>query len=731
MKRILKTLVSVALAAVVMSAVLPVTARAASYYLLLQVRLQTEEGIREYGDDVDLAGLTFRLLGQRTDTGEWEPVDVQYDTDDNVGAVVSEDYYYFSYYRVEFGRIMSPEDYSAYKVQLEENSSYTMQETPVELMTVNYGVSDTCFLDVESKPVPADSTEASIDIISAPWTGAGTSGDPYTAEQTVDYLTGEINIRTANAGAVIRYGQSEYTGKLTMDLPYGESVYEFSVISKDGSAASYYRVFVTREKYQPLAPGVLRGVSPSKTGGTDGIITGLSEGTLYEYRMEGEEEYRPVAAGSTQIEGLAAGQYYVRTAETDSRYPSADRAVEIKEPVAHQIFLPEENIPDGVEVLECPSTVVEGREFTIRLKLPENRLLDQVSYTGQIGGITISSSFAVEYTEEDGYMTAIIRREALSCDITLDIKLLDGRYYEVETGKEDETSAYVPGEISVSGDVTEQGGKVYFKEGTEVTATAEIVQSWKGYAEMSSLTAYSRDTGNALESGKLDSDDKEAWTLSITVTQDMKIKYAVRIYPADVEALDAVIEKIGNLDQYVDNPAKEEMRTRLEFEDVYRKLPLREQEGVDDYVALLESTYSRLVLRQDITQDPGLQITVGGDPHIYDGKPWAPDVTVTYNGQELVEGTDYILDFPEDMTSVGEKEITVIFIGKYTDQTTKTAEIRKAPAETGEPGTGNKTDGNPLTGDETDMTLVFYGLFLSAVLAAAGAALRAKKSRNK
>ena len=107
-----------------------------------------------------MAGLTFRLLGQRTDTGEWEPVDVQYDTGDNVGAVVSEDYYYFSYYRVEFGRIMSPEDYSAYKVQLEENSSYTMQETPVELMTVNYGVSDTCFLDVESTPVPADSTEA-------------------------------------------------------------------------------------------------------------------------------------------------------------------------------------------------------------------------------------------------------------------------------------------------------------------------------------------------------------------------------------------------------------------------------------------------------------------------------------------------------------------------------------------------------------------------------------------
>ena len=85
-------------------------------------------------------------------------------------------------------------------------------------------MSDTCFLDVESKPVPADSTEASIDIISAPWTGAGTSGDPYTAEQTVDYLTGEINIRTANAGAVIRYGQSEYTGKLTMDLPYGLSL---------------------------------------------------------------------------------------------------------------------------------------------------------------------------------------------------------------------------------------------------------------------------------------------------------------------------------------------------------------------------------------------------------------------------------------------------------------------------------------------------------------------------
>ena len=38
-------------------------------YLMLQVRLLTDEGIKEYGDGLDLSGLTFCLLGQRTDSG--------------------------------------------------------------------------------------------------------------------------------------------------------------------------------------------------------------------------------------------------------------------------------------------------------------------------------------------------------------------------------------------------------------------------------------------------------------------------------------------------------------------------------------------------------------------------------------------------------------------------------------------------------------------------------------
>lgn len=65
----------------------------------------------------------------------------------------------------------------------------------------------------------------------------------------------------------------------------------------------------------------------------------------------------------------------MRFAETESQYASKDREVVVKEPVIHTITLPEENIPEGITVLECPETMTEGRTFTIRLQLPENTLI--------------------------------------------------------------------------------------------------------------------------------------------------------------------------------------------------------------------------------------------------------------------------------------------------------------------------------------------------------------------
>lgn len=345
-------------------------------YLMLQVRMLTDEGIKEYGDGLDLSGLTFCLLGQRTDSGQWEPVETAYD--EAVGEVVSVDYYYFSYFKADFGRITDPELYSAFKVVLKENSSYAMEDLAVELGDIGQQTtpSKDYYLDLTKKVVPADSTEATADIISAGWTGTGTEPDPYSAAVTVDRFTDEINIRTANENAVITYGQQDYTGRLTAVVNYGSNVYEFTVTSEDGSKVSCYRAEVTREKYDPLPPSAsLKGVSPSAEGGADGMITGLDSAKLYEYRGENDTDYTPVKQGSTEITGLTPGKYYVRFAETESQYASKDREVVVKEPVIHTITLPEENIPEGITVLECPETMTEGRTFTIRLQLPENTLI--------------------------------------------------------------------------------------------------------------------------------------------------------------------------------------------------------------------------------------------------------------------------------------------------------------------------------------------------------------------
>ena len=113
------------------------------------------------------------------------------------------------------------------------------------------------------------------------------------------------------------------------------------------------------------------------------MITCLDSAKLYEYRGENDTDYTPVKQGSTEITGLTPGKYYVRFAETESQYASKDREVVVKEPVIHTITLPEENIPEGITVLECPETMTEGRTFTIRLQLPYTTLIIHIVYIYQ------------------------------------------------------------------------------------------------------------------------------------------------------------------------------------------------------------------------------------------------------------------------------------------------------------------------------------------------------------
>lgn len=671
--------------------VMPDQVRAAEKkYLMLQVRLLTDEGIKEYGDGLDLSGLTFCLLGQRTDSGQWEPVETAYD--EAVGEVVSVDYYYFSYFKADFGRITDPELYSAFKVVLKENSSYAMEDLAVELGDIGQQTtpSKDYYLDLTKKVVPADSTEATADIISAGWTGTGTEPDPYSAAVTVDRFTDEINIRTANENAVITYGQQDYTGRLTAVVNYGSNVYEFTVTSEDGSKVSCYRAEVTREKYDPLPPSAsLKGVSPSAEGGADGMITGLDSAKLYEYRGENDTDYTPVKQGSTEITGLTPGKYYVRFAETESQYASKDREVVVKEPVIHTITLPEENIPEGITVLECPETMTEGRTFTIRLQLPENTLIKNIGYSYKAGEWTATSAFSgVQHMQEDGHTVAVLQRDALSHDITITgITLLEGKYYTVTAGPEDTESAspFIQCEISVTGEGELVSGDTYYEEGSDITAVAAIRDDWRGYAELSSLTVYRKGT-------------------------------------------DEVIALIGDLDQYVDNAEKDILITRLNEQGAFRKQPLKNQPMVDNYTALLRAAYESATVRADLTDSKEVSVTLEGNPHTYDGKPWEPGVTVTYQGNVLRKGIDYLVYFPEDMTSVGDKDIRIEFIGLYRGEITVKGSIveKQADRPADQSGEGNKAAD---TGVRDSYAGYVSAALSSMLLMSAAVAVRMRKKK--
>ena len=61
----------------------------------------------------------------------------------------------------------------------------------------------------------------------------------------------------------------------------------------------------------------------------------------------------------------------------------------------------------------------------------------------------------------------------------------------------------------------------------------------------------------------------------------------------------------------------------------------------------------------DITE--GIKATIKEVTHVYDGKAWDPTskIEVKYGDEILANGTDYKVTLPEDMTSLGQKEITI------------------------------------------------------------------------
>lgn len=640
------------------------------YYAGYQVRL--DGALDTTGT---LSGLTFTLY-EKTPGGEWTKVGESQSTYTEYYKLT---YVYFKSFPVEGTPV------NEYKVVMSDNASYSMAETVVQLdpnWMAQYGSTiEGNYLSLTKKQVPEDNTDIMLSLGTPVWSGSGTAADPYTWAVTVDRFSDKVSVKTANEQAAIMFEGNSYTGVMTADLPYDDSVWDFSVKSADQTKETFYSITVTRTKYTPLPPSNLTAVTPSAAGGNDGEIQGLDAGKLYEYRSQDEADtdadYHQVPEGSTEITGLSSGTYYVRFQETWEYEPSKDYRVIIKEPVVHTLSLPQANIPDGVEVLDCPADMVEGREFTLRFKLPKNSLLDKVSYSYKSSsGWTISGTISKNdyvYSREGDDTIVTVTRAAFSGDATLAITLLSGNYYEISAYPQNGAALDERGEITLSGDEQIQGGIRYFKEG-EITATVKVADSWKGYAEITCLKALSKLNGEEIEGSLTQVSDSE-WTLVVDLKEDLDLYYDFLSYPADFTALDATVKRIGDLDKYVDDQARAAMEARLDLLPAYKKLTLKDQLTIDGYVTLLEEAYNDLTLRLDLSNDEQTKITVDEKEHTYDGKPWIPDVTVSYKGNVLTEGTDYVVVLPQDMSSPGKKQITVEFIGLYIGQKTVDVEI--------------------------------------------------------
>ena len=225
-----------------------------------------------------------------------------------------------------------------------------------------------------------------------------------------------------------------------------------------------------------------------------------------------------------------------------------------------------------------------------------------------------------------------------------------------------------------------------------MTAVAGIRDDESGCAERSSRTAYRKGDDGGSEPDSLTKTDKYEWSLSLAVQDDIEIRFGIYTYPCDTAELDEVIALIGDLDQYVDNAEKDTLITRLNEQGAFRKQPLKNQPMVDNYTALLRAAYESATVRADLTDSKEVSVTLEGNPHTYDGKPWEPGVTVTYQGNVLRKGIDYLVYFPEDMTSVGDKDIRIEFIGLYRGEITVKGSIveKQADRQAGQSGEGNK-----------------------------------------
>lgn len=602
---------------------------------ILKLLIQGQPG--QYDDTADLSGLIFLLYEAADDTAQnWNYKNAAMSSYDKAHSL----------YTVLFQGL--GETSKVYKIVLQDNPFYEMKDH--YFFSIPSYIPEG-FLELTRKAPASDgSTSVVIDgMPGAVWTGTGAGNNPYAITQAVSTNTSTITVRTENTQAVISYEGNTYTGKNIFNIPYGTNTFSFTVTSKDGNNTSYYSAEITRPKYKPLAPQNLKGISPTTIGGSDGEITGLDTKKTYEYKKAGESDYIPVNAGTAKIEGLAAGTYAVRQAETDDQAPSADATVIVPEPVVHTITWPA-NLPAGVEILEKPSEMIEGRKLQMKLKLPIGRLIDKIEYQYKVGNFTMGiniDSRDFSYSQENGENILTISTNAINYDITLNIYLKEGTYHQVTTAPEG--TQYTVG-ITGATKVT-QGGLDYYESGSNITVTAAlktIPSTWIGFAEISSLAAYKKGTEEPVEGTVLDSSSPNTWTLTIPVNEDIDIKHGITVYPADFTALQEILNKIGSLDQYVNNKAKAELEGRLKMLNSFQQMTKRDQAKVDGYVALLEEDYKGLVIYVPAPQPSPLDNMPPGSILLPDGSIQTPNGTIVKPDGTIILPDETVLSPTED-----------------------------------------------------------------------------------
>ncbi len=209
---------------------------------------------------------------------------------------------------------------------------------------------------------------------------------------------------------------------------------------------------------RPEAPAGLRGMTPSTPEGTDGSITGLDSGKLYEYKLTDSEEWTDVAAESASITGLAVGTYQVRAKATADAFLSDAATVEVSYVAPYIPSVPDNTTetttnPDGsttTTTTAADGTVTETTEqvdgtVTEKVTEPDGSAVETTTtpegVTGKVTtdaqGEVTAAEVVIPEAKDDEVVTAPVEVPAAKTSE-------EAPEISVKTGSEDTTKVEIP-----------------------------------------------------------------------------------------------------------------------------------------------------------------------------------------------------------------------------------------------------------------------------------------------